>query len=144
MEMQVRPFRAEDEDRVVTLWRRCNLVRPVNDPHADIRRKLTVRPELFLVGEVDGTIVASVMAGYEGHRGWLNYVAVDPDYQRRGLARAIVAEAENRLRATGCPKINVQIRTANQGVVEFYRKVGYSIDEVICVGKRLVVDEPGK
>lgn len=107
----------------MALWRRCDLVRPWNDPHRDIQRKLAVRPELFLVGVLDGRIVASVMAGYEGHRGWLNYLAVAPDLRRRGYAQAIVAEAERLLREAGCPKINLQIRTSNHGVIEFYRRL---------------------
>ena len=139
--MQIRAFQPEDEKAVIALWQACDLVRPWNDPHKDIARKLRVRPDLFLVGVVDGRIVASVMAGYEGHRGWLNYLAVAPEFQRRGLARAIVTEAERLLREAGCPKINLQVRTSNQGVIEFYRRVGYSVDDVVSMGKRLEKDE---
>jgi ribosomal protein S18 acetylase RimI-like enzyme len=139
--MHIRPFQPQDEEAVVSLWRRCDLVRPWNDPHKDIRRKRGVRPDWFLVGVLDGRIVACVMAGYEGHRGWLNYLAVDPDRQRQGLARAIVTEAERLLREAGCPKINLQIRTSNQGVIEFYRRLGYSIDDVVSMGKRLEHDD---
>lgn len=139
--MLIRPFRPDDEAAVIALWQRCDLVRPWNDPHKDIQRKLLVRPDLFLVGIVDDHIVASVMAGYEGHRGWLNYLAVDPAHQRRGHARAMVAEAERRLRAAGCPKINLQVRTSNNGVIEFYRKLGYAADEVTSMGKRLEHDD---
>jgi ribosomal protein S18 acetylase RimI-like enzyme len=96
--MHIRPFQLQDEMAVISLWQRCGLVRPWNDPHKDIRRKLDVRPDLFLVGVLEGQIVASVMAGYEGHRGWLNYLAVASEYQRQGLAQAIVAEAERLLR----------------------------------------------
>jgi ribosomal protein S18 acetylase RimI-like enzyme len=135
--MIIRAFQPNDEKAVIELWRRCDLIRPVNDPHDDIRRKLAVNPELFLVGEIDGKIVASVMAGYEGHRGWLNYVAVAPEHQRKSFARAIVAEAERLLRQIGCPKINLQVRTSNKSVIEFYRKLGYSIDDVVGMGKRL-------
>src|SRR5512147_1140612 len=139
--MLIRPFRPDDEAAVIALWQRCDLVRPWNDPHKDIRRKLLVRPDLFVVGIVDDHIVASVMAGYEGHRGWLNYLAVDPTHQRRGHARAMVAEAERLLRAAGCPKINLQVRTSNNGVIEFYRKLGYAADEVTSMGKRLEQDD---
>ena len=135
--MQVRPFQPEDEDAVVSLWRRCDLVRPWNDTAKDIGRKLRVRPDLFLVGVLDGQIVATTMAGYEGHRGWLNYVAVAPEHQRLGLGRAIVKEAERLLREAGCPKINLQVRTANDSVIEFYRRLGYAVDEVVSMGKRL-------
>jgi ribosomal protein S18 acetylase RimI-like enzyme len=139
--MLIRPFRPDDEAAVIALWQRCDLVRPWNDPHKDIQRKLLVRPDLFLVGIVDDHILASVMAGYEGHRGWLNYLAVDPAHQRRGHARAMVAEAERLLRAAGCPKINLQVRTSNNGVIEFYRKLGYAADEVTSMGKRLEHDD---
>jgi ribosomal protein S18 acetylase RimI-like enzyme len=139
--MLIRPFRPDDEAAVIALWQRCDLVRPWNDPHKDIQRKLLVRPDLFLVGIVDDHILASVMAGYEGHRGWLNYLAVDPAHQRRGHARAMVAEAERLLRAAGCPKINLQVRTSNNGVIEFYRKLGYAADEVTSMGKRLEQDD---
>lgn len=141
--IQIRPFQLSDEDGVVALWYQCNLVRPTNDPHKDIRRKLQVRPDLFLVGILDGRIVASVMAGYEGHRGWLNYVAVAPGHQRTGIGQAIMAEAERLLRAEGCPKINLQVRTSNEGALEFYRQVGYAVDEVVSMGKRLEHDGPG-
>ena len=139
--MQIRSFEPPDEEGVVALWERCGLVRLWNNPHKDIQRKLAVRPDLFLVGVREGQIIACVMAGYEGHRGWLNYLAVDPEHQRHGLARLIVAEAENRLRALGCPKVNLQIRTANRGVIEFYRRLGYAVDDVVSMGKRLEPDE---
>jgi ribosomal protein S18 acetylase RimI-like enzyme len=140
--LEVRPFHLSDEDAVVALWRRCNLVRPTNDPHKDIRRKLRVRPDLFLVGVAEGELVASVMVGYEGHRGWLNYLAVAPEHQRKGFGRAIVEEAERLLRKEGCPKINLQVRTSNQGALEFYRRIGYAVDDVVSMGKRLERDEP--
>ena len=130
----------DDEAALVSLWRSCDLVRPWNDPAKDIGRKLAVRPDLFLVGVLDGQIIACVMAGYEGHRGWLNYLAVAPEHQRRGYARAIVDEAERLLRQAGCPKINLQVRNSNRGVIEFYRKLGYSVDDVVSMGKRLEND----
>ncbi|HUB27957.1 MAG TPA: GNAT family acetyltransferase [Tepidisphaeraceae bacterium] len=142
--MLVRAFEIGDEPAVIDLWRRCDLLRPQNDPHQDIRRKLRVRPDLFLVGLLDREIVASVMAGYEGHRGWLNYVAVAPEFRRRGLARRILAEAERLLRAEGCAKINLQVRASNQPAVEFYRRLGYAMDDVISMGKRLQIDYPDK
>ena len=95
--MLVRPFETADEDAVVALWERCGLTRPWNDPRKDIRRKMRVRPDHFLVGVVDGEIAATVMVGYEGHRGWIQYLGVDPRRQRTGLGRAIVVEAERLL-----------------------------------------------
>jgi len=139
--MEIREFRLEDEGATVGLWRRCGLVRPSNDPHKDIQRKLRVRPDLFLVGVVGDSVVASAMAGYEGHRGWLNYVAVDPSHQRRGLARLIVREAERLLLQSGCAKINLQVRTTNESAIAFWKRMGYSVDDVVSMGKRLEVDE---
>jgi len=140
MMMTIRPFQTGDETAVVQLWQDCGLVRSVNDPHKDIRRKMSAQPDLFLVGTIGTRIVATVMAGYEGHRGWLNYLAVAPNQQRGGLGRQMVAEAEKRLRALGCPKINLQVRRSNAGVMEFYRRIGFSEDDVASMGKRLETD----
>jgi ribosomal protein S18 acetylase RimI-like enzyme len=139
--MNIRPFRSEDEAQVVDLWTRCGLVRPWNDPHKDIARKLARNPELFLIGAMDGHVVATVMAGYEGHRGWINYLAVAPEHRRAGLGRTMMAEAERVLRAVGCPKINLQIRRGNAAVTAFYAALGYLEDDVISMGKRLEHDD---
>ena len=128
---------------MIELWHACSLVVPWNDPARDIRRKLKVRPDLFLVGEIDGRVAATCMAGYEGHRGWVNYLAVSPQHRRRGFGRLMMGAAEARLAEAGCPKLNVQIRTTNSGVVEFYRSIGYNTDDVISMGKRLEDDGPG-
>lgn len=138
--MDIRSFAIEDEQAVLAVWERCGLVRPWNDPREDIRRKLQVRSDLFLVGTVDGRIVATVMAGYEGHRGWVNYLAVAPEHQRAGLARRMMVEVEGRLRASGCPKINLQVRSDNVNAVGFYSAIGYTQDDVISMGKRLEDD----
>lgn len=139
--MTIRPYRPGDEEAVIALWRACDLVRPQNDPRKDIARKRRVNSEWFLVGEdADGRIVGSVMAGYEGHRGWINYLAVEPSRQRTGRGRALMAEAERVLRAAGCPKINLQVRTANTGVLAFYERLGFKRDDVVSLGKRLEVD----
>jgi len=138
--MTIRPFQAADESAVVQLWRDCGLVVPQNDPHKDIARKMAFQPELFLVGVEADRVVATVMAGYEGHRGWLNYLAVAPGLRRAGLGRQIVREAETRLRALGCPKINLQVRTSNAAVIAFYSKLGYKVDDATSMGKRLEND----
>src|SRR3954463_13859955 len=120
MPMKIRAFQAPHEPEVIELWRGCGLLRPQNNPHKDIARKMKVRPDLFLVGLLDEKIIASVMAGYDGHRGWLYYVGVDPAFQRRGYAREIIEQAEDVLRQAGCSKINLQVRTSNKDVIEFY------------------------
>ncbi len=134
--MDIRRFEISDEADVIALWRECDLIRPWNDPHKEITRKMASQPDWFLVGTLDGKIVASVMAGYDGHRGWLNYVAVARKYRRRGLGGLIIAHAEQLLHAAGCPKINLQVRTANQDVIRFYEKLGYAADDVTSMGKR--------
>jgi ribosomal protein S18 acetylase RimI-like enzyme len=140
--MFIRPYQPADESAVIDLWRRCDLTRPWNDPRKDIARKLCVNPELFLVGEIDGgKIVATVMAGYEGHRGWINYLAVDPDQRRRSFGGMMMDQAERLLRAAGCPKINLQVRNTNRQVIAFYQRIGYAVDEVTSLGKRLERDD---
>ena len=140
--MEIRPYAPADEDAVVALWRRCALLRPWNDPRKDIQRKLTTQPELFLVGELAGTVVATVMAGYDGHRGWVNYLAVAPEHRSKGYGRLLMQYIEERLTAMGCPKLNLQVRTGNTAVLEFYRRLGYSVDETVSLGKRLIPDLP--
>jgi ribosomal protein S18 acetylase RimI-like enzyme len=140
--VELRPFSPSDEAAVVDLWQRCGLTRPWNDPRKDIHRKLTVQPELFLVGETGGKVVASVMAGYDGHRGWVNYLAVAPDCRNKGYGRLIMRHVEERLSAMGCPKLNLQVRADNTAVLEFYRKLGYAVEERASLGKRLIPDLP--
>lgn len=139
--MIIRTYQPADEEAVIELWRQCGLVVPQNNPRLDIHRKLSVSPELFLVGAIKARIVATVMAGYEGHRGWINYLAVSPTLQKSGHGREIMDYAESLLRARGCPKINLQIRTSNVRVIEFYKRLGYHVDEVVSMGKRLARDE---
>lgn len=138
--LSIRAFREEDEAAIVALWDACGLLRPWNDPHKDIARKLTVQRELFMVGTVAAQIVATVMAGYDGHRGWINYLAVDPAYRRQGFARLLVTEVEGRLRGFGCAKINLQVRRDNGEAIAFYARVGFAEDEVVSMGKRLESD----
>ncbi len=138
--MKVRVYTGNDRDDVISLWNECGLVQQQNDPLKDIDRKLGVDPDLFLVGVHENAIVATVMGGYEGHRGWINYLAVRPVDQRKGFGRVIMQAVEERLQNKGCPKINLQIRTSNQDVVSFYEAIGYNVDTVVCLGKRLVPD----
>jgi ribosomal protein S18 acetylase RimI-like enzyme len=138
--MRIRAFQLADETAVVALWERCGLTRTWNDPRKDIARKLAVQPELFLVAEADGAVVATVMAGYEGHRGWVNYLAVAPEHRGQGLGRALMQRVEESLKERGCPKLNVQVRAANAEALRFYRRLGYAQDEAVALGKRLIPD----
>ncbi len=126
----------------MALWSICELTRPWNNPHRDIDRKLARDGDNLLVLEEDNQLIGSVMVGYEGHRGWVNYLAVHPDHRRQGLGRLLMDEAERRLRDLGCAKVNLQVRASNETAREFYRQIGYTIDEAVSFGKRLEHDIP--
>jgi len=113
---------------------------PWNNPVKDIQRKVLVGSDLFLVGELEGALIATVMGGYEGHRGWANYLAIRPDLQGKGYARQLMSELESRLLEKGCPKINLLVRDSNVDVVRFYESLGYKADACVSLGKRLIPD----
>lgn len=138
--MLIRPFTRSDTAAVVQLWGDCGLLRPWNDPKRDIERKLAEHPELFLVGEDGNAVVGTAMAGYDGHRGWVYYLAIDPAAQGRGFGRMLMEHAEQLLLALGCAKINLQLRRGNDATAAFYRGLGYLEDDVISMGKRLIPD----
>ena len=139
--MQIRPFRDADEAAVIALWEAAGLTRSWNDPRKDVERKRSVQRDWFLVGIEDDAVVASVMVGYDGHRGWINYLAVSPAHRRQGHARTLMREAERLLAGAGCPKVNLQIRTSNASVIAFYQALGYAQDDVVSFGRRLIADE---
>jgi ribosomal protein S18 acetylase RimI-like enzyme len=139
--VKIRPFTSSDTEAVVILWQDCGLIRSWNNPQSDIERKLAVNPEWFVVGEVDHEIVASAMFGYEGHRGWVNYLAVSPGHQRRGYAKVLMRFGEELLLAVGCPKLNLQVRETNAQALGFYEALGYKVDASLSLGKRLIYDE---
>lgn len=140
MPVVIRPFTPADTEAVVAVWQSCGLVRPWNDPRRDIARKLTVQPELFLVATQDDVVVAAGMAGFDGHRGWVNYLAVRPDLQGSGLGRSFMAEFERLLTDLGCPKVSLQVRAGNERVIGFYESLGYVDDQTVSMGKRLIPD----
>lgn len=139
--MLIRPFALSDTAEVIALWQACGLTRPWNDPRRDIARKMTTQPELFLVGTLSQSVIASAMVGFDGHRGWLYYLAVSPEHQRRAYGRQLVAAAEELLLARGCPKMNLLVRKGNAESLEFYRRLGYTVDDVVSLGRRLISDE---
>ena len=138
--MKIRKFDIDNQTAVIELWKTCQLVVPWNDPAKDIARKLKVDADLFLVGEIDGEIIATVMGGYEGHRGWINYLAVSPRQQRKGYARKIIKYLEQLIQLRGCPKINLMIRATNTEAEAFYQAIGYITETSIALGKRLEPD----
>jgi len=139
-ELNIRPFTDSDTESVISLWTDCSLTRPWNDPSKDIARKVDDSPELFYVGEIGGKLVASCMAGYDGHRGWIYYLAVEPSMRGRGFAREMMLHAEEHLSAIGCVKIDLMVREGNAGVIEFYRRIGYERDPVVVLSRRLKED----
>ncbi|PZU32277.1 MAG: GNAT family acetyltransferase [Microbacterium sp.] len=140
MTVEIRPFAVIDTDAVVALWQETGLTRPWNNPYQDIRRKLAVQPELFLVAVDGSALVGTVMAGYDGHRGWLYYLASAPERRSEGIGRRLVARAEDLLREMGCPKVQLMVRPENGGVHDFYAAVGYEPFETWTTAKRLIAD----
>ncbi len=136
----IRPYLESDLDEVIALWELCDLTRPWNNPEIDIFRKLAQRDQLFLLAVKDDQLIATVMGGYDGHRGWVNYLAVHPHFQRNGVATALIQQLEKHLIALGCPKLQLLIRQDNIDVQNFYEQLGYEEVEVICLGKRLITD----
>jgi ribosomal protein S18 acetylase RimI-like enzyme len=138
--VHIRQYEEADQGAVIALWQSCSLVMPQNNPQRDIQRKLKVGRELFLVGELAGSIVATALGGYDGHRGWLNYLAVIPAQRGNGLGRQMMEAIERLLLALGCPKLNLQVRESNHEAIAFYRALGYQVDPVTSLGKRLIPD----
>ncbi|MCP5149693.1 MAG: GNAT family acetyltransferase [Ectothiorhodospiraceae bacterium] len=134
----VRPYEGRDEEAVVALWSSVFAGDPPwNEPRAMIRRKLTVQPELFLVAERGGAVVGTVLAGFDGVRGWIHHLAVDPGHRRAGIGGELMRAAEAGLTRLGCPKVNLQVRATNTAVIAFYESLGYDVEERASMGRRL-------
>lgn len=141
MPVVIRPLGDPDVEQVVSLWHAVDLTRPWNDPYRDIARARAVWPDLLLVAADGDRVVGSVMAGYDGHRGWLYYLASASDRRGEGIGRMLVAEAERRLEALGCPKVMLMVREGNDAVAEFYDALDYTRDATSVLGKRLIPDD---
>ncbi len=140
--MTIRPVTANDTDALVAFWRLVfpeygDQTRPHRDPRANVERKLAFGDGLFWLAELEGRIVGTVVAGYDGHRGWIYSLGVHPEVRRSGAGRALLAQAERALAALGCPKVNLQVFAGNVGAQAFWRSVGYAPDEVVSFGKHL-------
>lgn len=125
------------QEALVDLWEKCGLIVPQNDPIEDIQKKIDYQPELFFIALLDDQLIGSVMVGYEGHRGWLNYLAVHPSFQKRGFGKKLVEKAIAELRKIGCLKLNLQVRRSNKRVIEFYKQIGFKEEERVSLGLRL-------
>jgi ribosomal protein S18 acetylase RimI-like enzyme len=140
--LQTRPYLEKDKDGVVGLWREVFPDNsPWNIPEEDIELKLKIQRELFLIAEIKGEIVGTAMAGFDGHRGWVYYVAISKKHRRRGIGRALMERVEKDLRAAGCTKLNLQVRASNSEVVEFYKRLGYDVEDRVSMGKLLTGDK---
>jgi ribosomal protein S18 acetylase RimI-like enzyme len=137
LSFEIVKYNQDYQKALVELWKKCNLIVSQNDPVEDIQKKLEFQPDMFLIALLDGKLIGSVMVGYEGHRGWLNYLAVLPDCQNRGYGRKLVEKAIMELEKLGCLKLNVQIRESNISAVRFYERLGFRDDRVISFGLRL-------
>jgi ribosomal protein S18 acetylase RimI-like enzyme len=136
--MEIRPFHESDQDSVIALWKDVFAYpAPHNDPARVIRDKLAVQRDLFFVARIDGTVVGTVMGGYDGHRGWVYALAVRPESRRRGIGSALMKHVEKELAERGCPKVNLQVLATNAATVAFYRKLGYAVEERLSMGKLL-------
>ena len=141
MQPHLRSFQSSDQKAVIDLWKACDLTRPWNDPGKDIARAIAAPSSDIWVGEMDGRIIASVMLGYDGHRGNIYYFSVHPDYQRCGIGAHIMEKIENHFEQMGCPKINLMVRSTNLKVASFYKSIGYTQEETHVHGKRLIADD---
>jgi hypothetical protein len=135
--LAIAPITDTDVAAVVALWQACGLTRPWNDPAADIAQARRGPNSAVLVGRDGNTIVASVMVGYDGHRGWVYYVAVDPDHRHKKYGRVIMDAAENWLRQRGIEKMQLLVRSDNTGVKAFYEQLGYLEQERVVYAKWL-------
>lgn len=139
--MEIRPYDETDQAAVVALWRDVFPDAPAwNDAALDIERKLSVQRELFLVARSGGDLVGTAMCGYDGHRGWVYYVAVRPSHRRRGIGAELMSRTEDELRKLGCAKLNLQVRSENDAAVAFYASLGYVVEDRVSMGKRLAED----
>jgi len=135
--IEIGDLRAEEADAAVALWQACGLTRPWNDPHADLALALATPTTTILAGRLDGALVATIMTGFDGHRGWVYYLAVSPDHQRAGLGAAMMRAAEAWLREQGAPKLNLMVRGDNLAATGFYEAIGYERSDVIVLQKFL-------
>ena len=137
MKQSIRPFREDDQEDVIKLWEKVfPNAPPHNNPARDIKTKREVQPELFLVALHDNQLVGTAMAGFDGHRGWVDYLGVDPDYQRQRIGTALMKRVEANLIGLGCPKLNLQIRADNMEVQSFYENLGYDPEDRLSMGKK--------
>ena len=140
--LTIKPIEDSEVAEVIALWHRCGSTRPWNDPAADIALARRGENSTVLIGKCEGALVASVMVGHDGHRGWVYYVTVDPDRRHHGFGRSIMDAAEAWLRARGIAKLHLMVRKDNAKVHAFYQSIGYYNQETVTFAKWLDGREP--
>ncbi|QWG20794.1 GNAT family acetyltransferase [Bradyrhizobium sediminis] len=140
--LAIAPVEDADIAAVIALWQRCNLTRPWNDPAADIALARRGPNATVLAGRVGNAIMATAMVGHDGHRGWVYYVATDPDHRGKGFGRAIMKAAEDWLRETGIAKLQLMVRRENASAGAFYQSIGYAESQTIVFARWLDGREP--
>ena len=139
--LEIRSFVIEDTDAVLEVWSLAGITTPQRNPRADIQKKLRHSPESFFVGTFEGKVVATVMVGYDGHRGWIYKLAVKPDLQRKGIGRQMMEHAESWFRQQGCLRVRLEVEEARADVARFYEKLGYEVRPLISMAKWFRVSE---
>ena len=134
--MEIRKFNPVETEEVIRIWDECGLLHHPNDPYEEIRNKVALQPDLFLVGVAGEKVIGTIMLGYEGRRGWINALCILPEYRGRGFGGRLVKYGLDILRELGAPKVNLLVRTGNTAVIEFYEKLGFRLDDAICMGYR--------
>ena len=137
MGVTLRPARPDDREAVVALWEEAGLTRPWNDPRADFDLALATTSSAILLAEHDGALAGSVMVGFDGHRGWVYYLASAPSLRRQGIGRALMQAAEEWLSVAASPKIQLMVRGDNVAARGFYDALGFELQDVVTLGKRL-------
>jgi ribosomal protein S18 acetylase RimI-like enzyme len=140
--LAIAPIDDADVTEVIALWKACGLTRPWNDPAADIVFARKGSNAAVLIGRGGGAILATVLVGHDGHRGWVYYLAVDPDHRQQGYGRVMMDASEKWLRERGIEKLQLMVRPDNRGVKTFYQSLGYSEQERIVYAKWLDGREP--
>ncbi len=134
---RITPASPEDCETVVSLWEAADLTRPWNDPRADFALALASPSSAVLLARHGDSVVGSVMVGFDGHRGWVYYLATAPNVRGNGIGRLLMEQAEAWLKARGCPKIQLMVRSDNHTARGFYDALGYELQDVVTIGKRL-------
>jgi ribosomal protein S18 acetylase RimI-like enzyme len=135
--VRIEPATAADRAEAVALWQAAGLTRPWNDPGADFNLALSNPTSVILLARDNAALIGSVMVGFDGHRGWVYYLAVDPGCLKSGTGRMLMKASEDWLAQLGCPRIRLMVRTDNLTALGFYKAIGYEDQDVVTLGRTL-------